>query len=139
MKIDILQGPPDNIFKDRQKYIIIFVGLLAIACFGLLIGAYTIVTNTPYYEQFEILALVLFVAPSPFAVYFGEKLQEYKRLTPPQKEELAALAEQHSEVETYYNLISKADRYPIRVEYEACQAWAEEVKQQTTLKKKRKK
>lgn len=128
MKIDIRNGPPDNIFKDRRRYIIIFVGLLIIACFGLMTGAYAILTNTSYYEQAEILALVLFVAPSPFAVYFGEKLQQYKRLTPPQQEELAALAEQHPEIETYYNLISKADRYPIRVEYEACQAWAQDFK-----------
>jgi len=131
MKIDILQGPPVDIFKNRRKYIIIFVALLTLACCGLFLGVYDIFAQTSYYEKLETFALVFFVAPSPFAAYFGEKLQEYKKLTPPQREELAAWRQRYPEVKEYFDLAAKANRQPIRVEYEACQAWVEEVDRQS--------
>ncbi len=72
------------------------------------------------------MALVFFVAPTPFVVYFGEKLQAYKKLTPSQLKELADLGQQHPKVKTYCDLVAKAGRQPILVEYEICQAWEEE-------------
>jgi hypothetical protein len=109
MKIDILHGPPANIFKNRRKYILIFVALLNLACCGLLLGVYAIFAQTSYYEQLETLALVFFLAPSPFAVYIGEKLQEYKKLTSPQREELIALGQRYPEVKNYCDLAAKAN------------------------------
>jgi hypothetical protein len=96
----------------------------------LLLGVYAIFAQTSYYEQLETLALVFFVAPSPFAVYFGEKLQEYKKITPPQRGELAAWGQRYPEVKIYCDLAVKANRQPIRAEYEACQAWVEKVNRQ---------
>jgi hypothetical protein len=130
MKINILHKPPDDIFKNRRNYTLIFITLLALACCGLLLGVYAIIADTVYYEQLETLALIFFVAPTPFIAYIGEKLQAYKKLTPPQCVELTALGQQYPEVEVYCDLAAKASRQPIRVEYEACQAWAEKASRQ---------
>jgi hypothetical protein len=73
------------------------------------------------------LALIFFVAPAPFAAYIGEKLQEYKKLTPPQQEELLVWMLKYPEVKLYCDQVAMADRQPVRVEHEACQAWVEEV------------
>lgn len=131
MKINIAQGPPADLFRNRRKLIIIFVVLLILACCGLLMGLYAILTDTKYYEQLETLALIFFVAPAPFAAYFGEKLQGYKKLTPPQYEELAAWGRQYPEIKLYCDQVAGADRQPVRDEYEACRAWVEEMNQQT--------
>ena len=125
MKIDILRTPPTDIFKDRRRQTLIFSILLALACCGLLIGVYAIVTDTRYYAKLEIVALALFAGSAVFLTYFGEKLQDYKKLTPPQLKELADLSRKHSEIKVYCDLVAQANRQPIRAEYEACQEWAE--------------
>ncbi len=125
MKINILHKPPDDIFKNRRKFILIFIALLAVACCGVLLGVYAIIAETIYYNQLEKWALVLFVSPTPFITYFGEKLQAYKKLTPPQRMELADWGLQYQEVNVYSDLVAESGRRPIRAEYEACQAWVE--------------
>lgn len=125
MKIDILCPPPPDIFKDRRRYILIFSILLGLACCGLLLGLYAVVAETSYYAGLETAALALFAGSAVFLTYFGEKLQAYKKLTPPQIKELADLAEQHAEIRTYCGLVAKDGRRAIRGEYEALQEWAE--------------
>lgn len=125
MKIDILRNPPADIFKDRGRYINYFIVLLALACSGLLLGVYAIVADTRHYEIIETAALALFVGSALCLTYFGEKLQAYKKLMPPQVKELAELREKHPEVNRYCELVARANRQPIRVEFEACQEWAE--------------
>lgn len=125
MKIDILRAPPADIFRDRRRHIFFFSVLLALACCGLLIGVYAIVSDTRYYAKLETAALALFVGAALFLTYFGEKLQAYKQLTPPQHEELADLSRKHTEIKAYCDLVAQANRQPIRAEYEACQEWAE--------------
>ncbi|MHB8810215.1 MAG: hypothetical protein ACYC9M_09405 [Desulfobulbaceae bacterium] len=125
MKIDILRPPPADIFKNRGRYIIIFSVLLVLACCGLLIGLYAIVADTRYYAKLEIVALALFAGSAVFLTYFGEKLQNYKKLTPPELKELADLGRKHIEIKAYCDLLAQANRRPIRAEYEACQEWAE--------------
>ena len=125
MKIDILRTPPADIFRDRRRYILFFCVLLALACCGLLIGVYAIVADTRYYAKLEIAALALFAGAAVFLTYFGEKLQAYKKLTPPQLKELADLSWKHPEIKTYCDLVVQADRQPILAEFEACQEWAE--------------
>ena len=125
MKIDILRPPPADIFKDRGRYILTFSVLLALACCGLLIGVYAVVADTRYYGKLEIAALALFAGSALFLTYFGEKLQNYKKLTPPELKELTGLGQKHVEIKTYCDLLAQANRPPIRAEYEACQEWAE--------------
>jgi hypothetical protein len=130
MKIDIRNPPPADIFKNRKKYIIIFIVFLSLACLGLLFGAYAIIADTAYYEYLETAALSFFVGSALFIAYFGEKLQAYKKLIPPQQEELAELMEKHAEIRTYCDQLERARRQPIRAEYEACQAFATQKEQE---------
>lgn len=125
MKIDILQGPPADILRNRRPLSITFATLLAISLCGLLMGVYAIFTDTKYYDQLEKLALVFFVAPSPFAAYVGEKLQRYKKLTPPEQENLFAWIIKYPEIKAYCDKVVQANRQPVRAEYEACQEWIE--------------
>ncbi len=130
MKINILHKPPVDIFKYRRNYTLIFIALLTLVCCGLLLGVYAIIADTIYFKQLETVALVLFVAPSMFVAYIGEKLQAYKKLTPPQRKELTDLGQKYPEIKVYCDLVAKANRQLIRAEYETCQAWAEEVSRQ---------
>lgn len=130
MKIDICNKPPADIFKNRRKYTIIFIGLLALACFGLLLGSYAIFADTVYNENLETAALGFFVVAALFIAYFGEKLQAYKKLFPPQQKELAELSEKHIEIRKYCDHVAKSNRQPIRGEYEACQAFAAQKEQE---------
>lgn len=125
MKIDVLHSPPADIFKDRRRRTLVFAVLLALACSGLLLGVYAVVSDTQFYDKLEIAALGLFAGSALFLTYFGEKLQDYKKLTPPQQQELAALAHKHSEIRRYCDQVAQANRQPIRAEFEACQEWAE--------------
>lgn len=125
MKIDILHRPPADIFKDRRRRTLVFAVLLALACSGLLLGVYAVVSDTKFYDKLEIAALGLFAGSAMFLTYFGEKLQGYKKLTPPQQQELAALAGKHPEIRRYCDQVAQANRQPIRAEFEACQEWAE--------------
>jgi hypothetical protein len=130
MKIDICNEPPADIFKNRQKHTIIFIVLLALACFGLLLGAYAIIADTVYYENLETAALSFFVGSALFIAYFGEKLQAYKKLIPPEQKELAELSKKHIEIRIYCDLVAKNNRQPVRGEFEACQAFATQREQE---------
>lgn len=121
MQIDITREPPPDIFRERPRYLKIAATLLALVGCGGLVMAYGVVSDTPPSETLETVALVLFVAPGLLFVYFAAKLQDYKRLNPDQKRELAALARKHPEIATYCGLVAKAGREIIHAEYEACQ------------------
>lgn len=126
MKIDIRNRPPEDIFRDRSRHTRFFLAFLALAACGLLIGVYAVVANTKHYALLETVALGLFAGAALFLTYFGEKLQAYKQLTPPQHKELADLGQKHAEIKVYCDLVAQANRQPIRAEYEACQEWAED-------------
>ena len=126
MKIDILREPPADIFKDHGKYKIAFILILALACFGVLLGVYAIVSDTKYYGVLEKASLIVFVAAAILIFYVGEKLQAYQKLTPEQQKELADMCRQYFEIEGYCHLVAKSKRRIIFAEFEACQNWAEE-------------
>ena len=137
MKINILNKPPEDIFKDKLKHVIIFIALLALSFFGVLLGAYAIFADTHYYSQLENWSLFTFVAPTPFITFVGGKIQEYKRLTPPERDELSALGQQYPEVKVYTDLVAASGREPIRVEYRSCKDWVEETEHQIEKKLKK--
>ncbi len=122
LKIDIAGEPPVDIFQDRGRYIWFSVASLAFVLCGVLLAVYAIFYSTAPSETLETVSLVLFVGPGLFFAYFAEKLQAYKRLTPQQTKELAALARKHAEIAAYCAQVAKAGRLPILAEYEACEA-----------------
>jgi hypothetical protein len=110
------------------------VASLGLALCGVLLAVYAIFFNAAPSETLETAALVLFVGPGLLFVYFAEKLQAYKRLTPQQAKELAEWARNHAEIATYCALVAKAGRLPILAEYEACEARADELSRDTPEK-----
>jgi hypothetical protein len=94
---------------------------------GLLLIAYALFSDTTSNENLETAGLALFIGPALIFVYFCEKLQDYKKLNPAQKKELAALGQKHAEISTYCALVAKENREAIFAEYEACTEWAEDM------------
>jgi hypothetical protein len=119
MKIDLTREPPADIFRDRGKYILVSVVLLALALGGLALIAYGFLSEAPTSETLETVALTLFVGSAVVFVYFGSKLQAYKKLNPAQEKELAELRGKHPEIAAYCERLAQAGRRPIHAEYEA--------------------
>lgn len=129
MKIDITREPPADIFRHRSKYRLINSVALTLSGCGLLLAAYTIVSDTPHSDNLEMTAFTLFVGPILVFSYFGEKLQAYKRLSPGQEKELTEMGRQHPEIKTYCAQVAMAGRQPTLAEFEACLAWAEDARE----------
>ena len=127
MKIDITREPPVDIFRDRGKYLRISAVLLSLVVCGLLLVVYGVVSDIPQSDTLETAALILIVIPGLVFVYFGQKLQAYKRLNPEQKKKLADLGRIHPEIATYCALVAKIGREPIFAEYEACKDRVEDL------------
>jgi len=126
MKIDLYREPPADIFRDRDKYILISIVLLVLALCGLGLMAYGIVSDIPSSETLETLALALFAGPAVIFVYIGTKLQAYKKLNPKQQQELENLVARHPEIAAYCALVARQGRVVIHAEYEACKELDEE-------------
>ncbi len=93
---------------------------MALALGGLSLMAYGILSDTPSSEGLETVALALFVGPALIFVYFGGKLQDYKKLNPSQENELAELRRRNPVIAEYCELVNQAGRRLIHAEYEAC-------------------
>ena len=125
MKIDILQAPEVDIMRDHKKYAVFFCFFLALAGLGVAIGVYAIYFNTRQYEKLDTAALVFFVGASFFISYFGQKLQAYKRLYPPQKKKLAELRGENPVVDNYCKQVEALGRRMIKAEFDECENYAE--------------
>lgn len=134
LKIDIAGGPPVDIFQERGRYIWLSVASLTLALCGVLLAGYVIFFSAAPSEILETVALVIFVGPGLLFVYFAEKLQGYKRLTPQQAWQLAEWGREHAEIAGYCALVAKAGRLPILAEYEACEARADALSRHTPEK-----
>lgn len=128
MKIDITKEPPVDIFRHRGKFKLIACSCLLLSACGILLAAYAVFSDTPHSEKLESVAFSLFIGPALVFSYFGEKLQGYKRLTTEQEEELADFTRRYPEIKSYRELVARAGRPPILAEFEACQAWAEDIR-----------
>ncbi len=124
MHIDINCAPPSDIFRNRGRYIRIAIALLTLSLGGVALAGYAMLSATPHSDNLETAALVLFVGPALVFVFFGEKLQGYKRLTPEQEQVLVELGKKHTEIAGYCAQVVSTGRRLIQAEFEACQAWA---------------
>jgi hypothetical protein len=128
MKIDITREPPNDIYRDRGKYLRICIALLSLVLCGTLLMGYGIFSDNTWSETLNTTGLILFIGPALTFVYFSDKLIAYKKLGPDQKNELADLGRKHPEISTYCGLVAKEGRAPIFAEYEACKDWVEDLK-----------
>jgi len=127
MDIDIRCDPPSDVLQGRKKYVRIVVCLLALVASAVLIAVYGVLSDTAHGDKLEKVALVLFIVPGFVFVYYAEKLQAYKRLTPQQEKEMAGLCNNYPDIATYCDRVSKMGRKPVLGEYEACKEHADVV------------
>lgn len=125
MKIDLHEPPEHDIFRDKKKYTLWFSFFLSIAGVAVAIGCYAIYSDGSHVVNLENYALGILVASSLGVTRFGNRLQEYKALFPPQKENLALLRAQYPVLEEYCAGVEALQRRFIRAEYEACVDYAE--------------
>ncbi|MBU0675699.1 MAG: hypothetical protein KJ950_13740 [Proteobacteria bacterium] len=120
MKIDITQNPPADLFRKRRPYIRVATVLLVLVLCGVSLGLYGIFTDKPYGVLLEDVALGLFVVPSIIFVYFGGKLQAYKKLSVEQTKELDGFRQDDPVIDAYCAKVVASGRKPVMAEYEAC-------------------
>lgn len=125
MKIDILKAPDADIMRDRNKYALIFIFFLIVACFGIGIGVYEVYFSTIQYKNLDNASLAILVVASLFITYFGEKLQAYKRLYAPHRKMIAKLRQQHPVINNYCSQVEMLKRDMIRAEFLACTSYVE--------------
>lgn len=127
MRIDISGDPPENIFRDRGKYIWLSSVAMAVVLAGIGMGAYAIFTNTPHRDRLEKIVLPVFGVGSVFFAYFCSRLQVYKGLNSRQKSDLARWCSEHEEIAVYCDKVAAQGRRPVHAEYEACEARVDDI------------
>ncbi|MDW7773572.1 MAG: hypothetical protein SCH71_11860 [Desulfobulbaceae bacterium] len=131
MEINIGQ-PPDNIPRMRRKYRHASLMFLGLAFFSIILGAVTIFYDTQYDGILEYAAFTSFIASGFVFVYFTEKLMGYRRLSPGQKKELQALAEEYREIAEYCRKVAWQNRYVVVNEYDLLVAHVEKIRSSGT-------
>ncbi len=126
MKIDISKAPDADIFRNRKTYLIWFLFSLSVCLAAIAMGAYVIYVDSVKYPKLEDWAVWTLAIASLFVSWFGNRLQAYKRLLPPQEEKLAKWRRDYSLIDRYCSEVEKIDRPLIRAEYDACRDYAEE-------------
>lgn len=125
MKIDILGQPDPDIFRDRKKYTLWFAFFLVTTCVGVGVGVFAVYFDTHHYKYLGDWALGILVGSSLGITWFGNRLQAFKRLFPPQLENLAKLRAKHPAIKRYCAEVEATGRRFTRGEYEACVDYSE--------------
>ncbi|SDP44225.1 hypothetical protein [Desulforhopalus singaporensis] len=125
MKVDITGQPDPDIFRHRKKYILWFVFFLAWVVAALGIIVFAVYYDTSGYRNLDNFALGLLVGASIGTTWSGNRLQAYKKLFPPQLEQLVQMRSTHGVIDAYCQGVDTIGRPLIRAEYEACVKYAE--------------
>lgn len=125
MKIDILEQPDPDIFRDRKKYILWFVFYLVLACVAVGTGVVAVYGDAYHFKNLENWALGVLVGSSLGITRFGNRLQAYKKLFPPQREKIIELRSTHPAIEKYCAQVEASGRGLIRIEFEVCVQYSE--------------
>ncbi len=126
MKVDISRSPDPDIFRNRKSQSFWFSLFFVIAIGAIGVGAYVMYVDTKLDPHLVDWALGVLVVSSLFITRFGNRLQAYKELLPPEKEKLAKLRQNHPVIDKYCSRVEKMGRRIIRAEYEACVDYAED-------------
>ena len=125
MKIKI-PGPPDpDIFRDRKKYALWFAFFLAGTCVSVGVAVFAVYFDTHQYKNLDNWAIGALVGSSLGITWFGNRLQDYKKLYPPHRKKLVELRTNYPEIEKYCTEVEAIGRELIRAEYDACLDYAE--------------
>jgi hypothetical protein len=119
MKIKIPGQPDPDIFRDRKKCALWFAFFLAGACVSVGIAVFAVYFDTHNYKNFDNWAIGTLVGSALGITWFGNRLQDYKKLYRPHREKLVDLRSNHPEIEIYCTEVEIMGRRLIRAEYEA--------------------
>ena len=127
MNININYDPPANIPRLRRKFIVRSLFFLGLAICAIIIGVFSVFSDTDHTDVFENTALVLFVASGFVFVYFTEKLLEFKKLGPKRQKKLIELMREYEEVSEYCRKVAEQGRYLVVMEYDAIVAHVQKI------------
>ena len=91
MHIDLHKSPEADIFRNKKKYILWFNLFLSFAAVALAIGFYAITSTHQQIAHLDNWALGILVFSAMGVTRYGNRLQQYKTLFPPQVEKLNTL------------------------------------------------
>lgn len=127
MTININQNPPANIPGLRWKYTIFSLSFLGLAVCAIIIGVFSVFSDTDHTDVFENISLVLFVASGFAFVYFTEKFSEFRKPGPKRQKKLAAMMSEYEEVSEYCRKVAGQGRYLVVMEYDAIVAHVQKI------------
>jgi len=119
MAININQDPPANIPRLRWKYTVFSLFFLGLVVCAIIIGVFSVFSDTNHTDFLENSAFILFVVSGFAFVYFTEKLLEYRKPGPKRQEKLVAMMYEYEEVSEYCRKVAEQGRYLVVTEYDA--------------------
>ena len=119
MLININHGPPTNIPQLRWNYTIASLFFLGLVVCAIMLGVFSVLSDTGSSDILENTAFILFVASGFAFVYFTEKLLEFRKPGPKRQEKLTAMMYEHGEVSEYCRKVAEQGRYLVVMEYDA--------------------
>ena len=120
MAININQNPPANIPRLRWKYTIFSLFFLGLAVCAIIIGVFSVISDTGHHTDFlENSVFVVFVVSGFAFVYFTEKFLEFRRPGPKRQEKLVEMMYEYEEVSEYCRKVAEQGRYLVIMEYDA--------------------
>ncbi len=93
---------------------------MLLVCIAVAIGFYAVYSTGNEGTNLEDWALGILVAASIGVTIFGNRLQNYKALFPPQREKLSLLRDQYPVINQYCTQVDTMQRKFIRAEYVRC-------------------
>jgi hypothetical protein len=130
MVINIHQEPPKNIPRLRWNYTSASLFSLGLVVCALIIGIFSILSETGPADILENTAFVLFVVSGFAFVYFTEKLLEFRRPGPKRQEKLTAMMYEYAEVSEYCRKVAEQGRYLVVMEFDALVAHVQKTEEE---------
>lgn len=119
MNINVHHEPPANIPQLRRNYTLATLFFLFLVAGAVILGIFSVLSDTGHADILENTALVLFVAAGFAFVYCAEKLLGFRRPGPAQQEQLAAMMSAHEEVAAYCRRVAAQGRFLVVLEHDA--------------------
>ena len=129
MAINVNQDPPENILRLRRNYTIASLAFLGFAICAVIIGAYSIFSETGGGEFYENTAVMLFIVSGGGFVYFAEKILELRKPGPKRQKKLVEMMYEHEEVAEYCRKVAEQGRYLVVMEYDAIVAHVQKIEE----------
>lgn len=127
MTINVNQDPPANIPRVRWRYTAASLFFLGFAIGAVIIGAYSVFSESARTDFYENAAFILFIVSGGAFVYCAEKIMELRKPGPKRQKKLLEMMYEHEEVSEYCRKVAEQGRYLVVMEYDAILAHVEKI------------